>query len=273
MIGTDVRRPAGRATQSKWFEWATRIGFVARGVVYAVIGLLAIQVSLHSGGKVTDQKGALSTIAHQPFGHGLLVAAAIGFGAYALWRLVQASRGRGPEGGGDASTTGRLAALGSAVAYAGMCVLSISVLTGSSSSSGTSPHHSTAGVLGWSGGRYIVGAAGVLLLGVGLYQGYKGLSRKFMQDEKTDRMSPTVRRWFERIGVLGHLARMVVFGLVGIFAIEAARSFNAKKAVGLDGALHRLAGHSYGTVLLGVVAAGLFAFGVFSILESRYRRI
>jgi hypothetical protein len=273
MLESEIRRPVGRMTQSKWFERATRVGFVARGAVYAIIGLLAVQVSIHSGGKVTDQKGALATVAHQPFGHALLVAIAIGFGAYAIWRLVQASRGSGPEGGGDASATGRIAALGSALAYAAMCALSISTLTGSSASSGARPHHSTAGVLGWTGGRYIVGAAGLLFVGIGFYQGYKGLSRKFMEDEKSGQMRPETRRWFERIGVVGYLARMVVFGLVGLFALEAARSYNAKKAVGLDGALHRLAGHSYGTLLLGIVAAGLFAFGVFSILEARYRRI
>lgn len=273
MIGQDVRRPMRGAEQSRWFEWGTRAGFVARGAVYAIIGLLAVQVSLHSGGKVTNQKGALATIAHQPFGHALLVAVAIGFAAYAAWRFVQASRGRGPEGGGDASTTGRLAALGSGIAYAALCVLAVSTLMGSSSSSGSGPQHSTAGVLGWTGGRYIVLAAGLLMVVVGLYQGYKGLSRKFMQDEKTDRMSPAVRTWVERTGVVGHLARMVVFGLIGVFVVEAAWTYDPQKAVGLDGALSRLSSHAYGTLLLGVVAAGLFVFGMFSIVEARYRRI
>ncbi len=267
-------RSAGRnVTHSTAFEVLTRIGFVARGVIYATVGLLAIQVAMHSTRKPADQRGAMETIQQQPFGHWLLIAVAVGLGGYALWRFVQAIFGHGPEGGGDRSTMGRIAAAASGLAYAAMCALAVSILLGSPSQSSSNPHKSTAGVLGWPGGRWLVGAAGVVFIVVALYQGYKGVSKKFLEEDKTDEMGPTARRWITLIGVIGHLARMVAFGLIGIFVLKAAIDYAPSKAVGLDGALGKLAHQAYGPFLLGVVAAGLIAFGLYSIADARYRRI
>jgi Domain of Unknown Function (DUF1206) len=262
-----------RAAHSPAFEALARIGLVARGVLYGTIGLLAIQVAIHSSNERTNQRGALETIEKQPFGHGLLIAVAIGLGGYALWRFTQAILGHGPEGGGDSSAMGRIVAVSSGVSYAAMCALAVSILVGASSQSSSSPHKSAAGVLGWPGGRYVVGAAGVIFIGVALFQGYKGLTRKFLEEDKTEQMGPTAQRWMTVIGVAGHLARMVAFGLIGIFVVKAAVDYAPKKAVGLDGALSKLAHQTYGTALLFVVAAGLVAFGLYSIADARYRRI
>jgi hypothetical protein len=86
-------------------------------------------------------------------------------------------------------------------------------------------------------------------------------------------MSPRVRAWIKRAGTLGHLARMLVFGLVGSFLITAAVDYNPNKAVGLDGALAKVDHAAYGPYLLAVVAAGLVAFGIYSVSDARYRRI
>jgi hypothetical protein len=271
-ISADVRGEGRRAAHSPAFEALARIGFVARGIIYATIGLLAIQVAIHSSNEKTNQRGAMQAIEKQPFGHWLLIAVAVGLGGYALWRFVQAFFGHGPEGGGDSSTMGRIVALSSGLAYAAMCVLAVTLLLGSSSSS-SNAHSSTAGVLSWPGGRWIVGAAGAIFIGVALYQGYKGISRKFLEEDKTEKMGPTARRWITAIGVIGHLARMVAFGLIGVFIVKAAIDYAPKKAVGLDGALAKLAHQTYGEALLFVVAAGLVAFGVYSIADARYRRI
>ena len=269
-------RAAGRgSTNGPAFEALARAGFVARGIIYGIIGLLAIQVAIHSGGahQPTNQRGALETVQQEPFGHWLLIAVAIGLGGYALWRFVQAFFGHGPEGGGDASAFGRIAAAASGCAYTAMCALAVSILLGASGGSTGNPHKSAAGVLGWPGGQWIVGIAGALFIGVALYQGYKGITRKFLDEDKTGEMGPFTRRWITRIGVVGHLARMVAFGLIGIFVVRAAVDYAPRKAVGLDGALSRLAHQSYGTFLLVVVAAGLVAFGIYSIADARYRRI
>jgi hypothetical protein len=272
-IHAEARAAGRQSTNSRAFEALTRAGFVARGAVYAVIGVLAIQVAMHSGGTPTNQRGALETIQKQPFGHWLLIAVAVGLGGYALWRFVQAAIGHGPEGGGDGSGFGRVSAAASGCAYAGMCALAVSILIGASSQSSSNPHKSAAGVLGWPGGQWIVAAAGIAFIGVALYQGYKGVTRAFLDDDKTEDMGPATRTWFTRIGVVGHLARMVAFGLIGIFVVRAAIDYAPAKAVGLDGALEKLARQSYGTFLLVIVAAGFIAFGIFSIAESRYRRI
>jgi Domain of Unknown Function (DUF1206) len=261
-----------RVAHSRGFKWLARAGFVARGLIYGIIGTLAIKLAIGIGGTTTNQQGALKTIAQQPFGKGLLILVAIGLAGYALWRLVHALLGHGPET--SDSTLERVAALGSAIVYAGLCAIAVKILLGSSSNGGSgNAHKTTAGVFGWPAGTWLVGIAGAVLIGIGLFQGYRGLSTDFLEDSKTEQMSPRVRKWIAWIGSFGHLARMVVLGLVGVFLIRAAIDYNPNKAVGLDGALAKLARASYGPFLLGVVAAGLIAFGIYSLSDARYRRI
>ena len=111
------------------------------------------------------------------------------------------------------------------------------------------------------------------MIGVALYQGYRGITKRFLKDSKVEEMPPQAKRWIGRLGMIGHLARMVVFGLIGVFLIKAAIDYNPNKAVGLDGALAKLTHNSYGPFLLGIVAAGLIAFGLYSLSDARYRRI
>ena len=260
-----------RVAQSTGFEWLARSGFVARGLIYGIIGILAVKLAVGAGGKAPNQQGALKTIAQQPFGKVLLILVAVGLAGYALWRFTHALLGHGPE----RSDSGfeRASALASGLVYAGLCVIAVEILLGSGGNGSGNAHKTAAGVFGWPAGTWLVGIAGVVLIAVGLYQGYRALSKDFLKDSKTEQMSPTVRSWIEWIGTFGHLARMVVFGLVGVFLIKAAIDFNPNKAVGLDGALAKLAHASYGPFLLGVVAAGLVAFGVYSLSDARYRRI
>jgi hypothetical protein len=261
-----------RLAQSDSFEWLARAGFAARGVVYVIIGILAIKLALGSGGTTANQKGALRTISTQPFGKVLLILVAIGLGGYALWRLVRALLGHGPEGSDGGMD--RVAAFASGIVYAGLCAIAVKILLDPSEGrSGGGAKGTTAGVFGWPAGTWLVGIAGGVFIGVGLYQGYRGISRDFLDDSKTEQMSRRFRTWIECIGIFGHCARMVVFGLVGVFLIKAAIDYNPNKAVGLDGALAKVDHASYGPFLLGVVAAGLIAFGVYSLADARYRRI
>ncbi|MFY9578917.1 MAG: DUF1206 domain-containing protein [Gaiellaceae bacterium] len=261
-----------KAGQSRACELLARAGFVARGVIYAVIGILAVKLAVGAGGKTESQSGALKTVAHQPFGKVLLILVAVGLAGYALSRILHALLGHGPEK--SDSGFDRIAALGSGIAYAGICAVAVEILLGSGGGTGSSNANKTAsGVFGWPAGTWIVGIAGAVFIGVALYQGYRGISRDFLDDSKTEEMSAAIRKWIEWVGTVGHLARMVVFGLVGVFLIKAAIDFNPSNAVGLDGALAKLAHHGYGPVLLGVVAAGLVAFALYSLSDARYRRI
>jgi hypothetical protein len=280
-VSTHDSRPAARLNtartgegfvQSRAFELLSRAGFVARGLIYAIIGVLALKLAFGQGGKLTDQSGALHTVAKQPFGQFLLTLVAIGLGGYSLWRLVRAAIGHGPEG----SDTGfeRVAALASGIAYGAFCAIAVGILLGAGGGgSSSSPEKATAGVFGWPAGTWIVGLAGGVMVGVAFYQGYRGISKKFLRDSKVEQMEPRVRKWISRLGTVGHLARMVVFGLVGVFLVKAAIDFNPSKAVGLDGALAKIVHQSYGPFLLGVVAAGLIAFALYSLSDARYRKI
>jgi len=250
----------------------SRAGFVARALVYAIIGILALKLAFGHGGKLTNQQGALHTVAHQPFGKLLLTLVAIGLGGYSLWRLVRAAIGHGREG----SDTGfdRLAGLASGIAYGAICALAIEILLGAGGGSGAgSAKKATAGVFGWPAGTWIVGIVGGVLIGVALYEGYRGITKKFLDDSKVEEMGPRMKEWIGRLGLIGHLARMVVFGLIGIFLIKAAVDYNSHAAVGLDGALAKVVHRSYGPLLLGVVAVGLIAFALYSLSDARYRKI
>lgn len=262
-----VRVEGERVAHSSGFEWLARAGFIARGVIYVLVGVLAVKVATGHAGTTPDQKGALETIAHQPFGQVLLILVALGLGGYALWRMTRALLGHGPEDSDRGFD--RVAAFASGVVYAGLCALAVEIVSGSSSSGS----ESAGGVLGWPGGTLLVGIAGFALIGVAGYQAYRGVSKDFLADSKTEEMSPRVRDAIEWLGAFGHLARAVVFGLVGVFLVKAAIEFDPRKAVGLDATLAKLAASSYGPFLLGIVAAGLMAFGVYSLTDARYRRI
>jgi hypothetical protein len=264
-------RSAGEGfVHTRAFEILSRTGFVARGVVYAIIGALALDLAVGQGGKITNQQGALRTIEHQPFGQVLLALVAIGLGGYSLWRLFRAALGHGREGADSALD--RLGAFGSGIVYALICAVAVEILISSGGSSGNAKK-TTRGVFAWPAGHWIVGIAGIVMIGVGIYQLVRGLRHKFLDDSKTEQMSPAFKKWFTTFGTIGHVARAIVFGLVGAFLIKAAIDYKANEAIGLDGALAKLYNQAFGPWLLGAVAAGLIAFGLFSISEARYRRI
>ncbi len=265
------RAAAGTFVDSRAFAILSRAGFVARALVYGIIGLLAFDLAIGHGGKITNQQGAMRTIAHQPFGHLLLILIAVGLGGYAMWRLFRAALGRGPQGADRGLE--RVGAFGSGVVYAGMCVLAVEILMSDTSGGGGNAKQTAKGVFAWPAGRWLVGLAGLVLVGVAVYQFIRGVKKKFLDDSNTNEMPEALRSAFTVLGVVGHLARAVVFGFVGIFLVKAAYDYKANEAIGLDGALAKLYNGAYGNVLLGVVAAGLMAFSVFALVEARYRRI
>jgi hypothetical protein len=269
-LADKAKREGDNLAGAKSLGWLARMGLVARGLVYLTIGVLAIKLALGEGGKAANQQDALKTIADQPFGKTLLILVAIGLAGYALWRLVRAAVGHGAEQ--RDSSFDRVAALASGIAYAVLCVTAVEIIVGSGTGSGT-PKEATGGVLGWSGGTVIVGIAGVGLIGVAVYQAYKGLAKKFLEDAKTGEMAPRIRQSYTALGIFGLVARAVVFALVGYGLIKAAINYNPQQAIGLDGALRQLADASYGPALLGIVAAGLAGFAIYSMADARYRKV
>ena len=261
-----------RAGQSPWVERLGRAGLVAKAVLYAVIGLLAIQVARGGREESPDKGGALRTIADQPFGRGLLALLAVGLAGYALWRLAQAILDRDREGESPKGIAKRATALAQGGWYAVLCGLTVSALAGNESKSGNE-QETTAGVFDWPLGRYLVYAAGFAFVAAAAFNGYRAVTCKFNKKLKTAEMSEAEEKAATGVGILGHLARMVVFGLVGAFLVRAAWEFDAKQARGLDGALLELSQQPYGEFLLGTVGAGLLAYAAYCLFQARYRKI
>ena len=272
----EVRREA--ETGTGWYAWVARGGLGAKGVSYAIVGVLAIQVALGEGGKPTSRQGALATIAQNGLGKLLLVLLAFGFAGYALWRFASAYAERADDDGasGEAKKWGkRVGCVARGAVYASLTYTTIRIVAGAGAgqSQNQKAKSTTAGVLDWPAGRWLVALAGLAIVGAGAWNAYRGLTTKFEDKWRTGEMSAGERRWGARAGVAGHLARAVVFALIGVFVTKAAIEYDPQEAIGLDGALHKLAEASYGSVLLGVTAAGFVCYALYCLFDARYRDV
>lgn len=269
------RHPARAIADSPAFQAAVRAGFVARGLTYALIGALAIALAVGagSGGEAPNQQGALDVIASAPLGAVALAAIAVGLGAYALWKLFLAAFGVGPEGAGGTGLRDRLANLVGGVVYLAFCGLAVRVLIGSAGSQASEQRRTTAGVLGWPGGRELVGAAGLILFAICAEQIWEAVKGSFAHDNKTAQMGPEERRVFMLAGRMGLIARSLVFAVSAYFLIRTAVNFHVSGGIGVDGALSEVHHQPFGNVLLAVAGAGLLIFAGFSVLEARRRRL
>jgi uncharacterized membrane protein YidH (DUF202 family) len=275
-LGMDRAR-AKAETGSGWYAVLARTGLVAKGVSFGIVGLLAIKLALGDGGKATSRQGALQSLAQHSFGKVLLILLAVGFAAYALWRFVQAFAER--EEGGDKEALKkwgkRAGYVGRGLIYAGLTFTAVKILVGAGAgeSQNQTARKTAATILGWPAGTWLVGIVGAAIVGAGLWNLYRGLSRKFEDRWRVHGMSAGARTWGGRVGVLGHVARAVVFALIGIFVVRAALDYDPKDAIGFDGALQKLAHASYGPYLLGLTAAGLICYGLFCFVDARYRDV
>ncbi|MCW2600532.1 MAG: hypothetical protein JWM02_2361 [Frankiales bacterium] len=265
-----AKSAARQAEDSKPVEGLARLGFAARGLVYVVIGLLALRIAFAGQGKA-DRQGALATIKDQPLGGVLLVVLAVGFAGYAAWRLLQAAVGHQDVAEGRKRIFNRIASLGRGILYAAFAVTTLRFLTSGSSDDKTKPL--TARAMALPGGQLLVGLVGAAVVGGGLYMVYRAVTKKFLDDLDLGAASPAVRTAAKRIGVAGLVGRGLVFCLLGAFLVEAAATFDPNKAKGLDAALKTLAQEPFGQVLLTVAAVGLLAFGAWSFIEVRYRKV
>lgn len=263
---------------SGWYAALARVGLVAKGVSFGIVGILAIKLALGEGGRATSRDGALQTLAQHSFGKVLLVLLAIGFAGYAIWRFTQAFAEREEADGekGKAKIWGKRAGyVGRGLIYAGLTASTAKILAGSGGgeSQNGKAHKTASLVLSWPGGTWIVGIAGAVIIGVAAWNAYRGITRKFEDKWSLGKMSEVARKWGGRAGVAGHLARAVVFTLIGIFVVKAAVDYNPNDAIGLDGALQKLAQASYGPYLLGLTAAGLVCYGLYCLVDARYRDV
>lgn len=260
--------------QSRWVERSGRFGLATKGFSYILVAVIALRVAVGGGGQTESREGALKTLADEPFGWLLLVLVAVGFGGYALWRFVEAIFDRGGEGDDAKGIGKRLGDFGKGVLYGALAVMTISVVVGAGGGGSSGKEdEATAAALDLPLGRWIVGLIGLAIVGAGLFNAYRALSGSFRKELREERMSGAEQSWYTAFGVAGHLARAVVFGLIGIFVVRAAWQYDPDEAIGLDGALNKLAGEAYGPFLLGAVALGLAAYGLFCLVQARYRDV
>lgn len=251
--------------------WLARLGFASRGLVWLVVGLLAVSVALGRNDERTDQAGALSAISDRPLGGALLVVLVVGFLGYAAWRLLDAAVGHRDDDG--AKRVGhRLLSLGRGLLYLGLALTTTQfLLRGSEQQDQTGSR--TADLMSRTGGRTAVGVLGVVLVVVGLVVAVRALMKKHSEHLEHYRVPDRLRRPAVAVGVVGLVGRGGVFALIGAFLVKAAVEFEPEEAKGLDAALQVLAEQSYGRVLLLAAAVGLVAYALWSFVEAAYRDI
>jgi len=261
---------ARRASDSPAARALARIGLVARGIIYILIGWLAIEVAIGHSSQRPNQEGALHLLAGTSVGLITLWLLGIGFAGYALWRLSEAAFGVTGEKPGAGP---RLKSLVRAIVYAFLSALTFEVIAGSASNETRKQQDLTATVMHHAGGQWLVGIVGLAIVIVGLTLVAEGIRRTFMKYLRTGEMSPRTRKIVEKLGMVGTAARGVVFAIVGALIVDAAVTFNPKKAGGLDKALLALRHQVLGEFLLLVVALGVLIFGIYGLCEARWRRV
>ncbi len=270
-----TKRRARRAGNSEWLDRAARLGFAGRGVLYLTVAFLAASIALGRSGEQADKQGAVKALAETPFGAVLLVLLVVGLTGLALWQAAEALWGRTDEPDQAKRTVKRAGSAAKAVLYLALAASAASVLLSGSDSSGGGGQESTwtARVLELPAGRLLVGLAGLALVAVGGWLVARGVRTKFEKHLDTRAMPPALCRATRVVGLLGHVARGVVAGLAGLLLAKAALDFDAQQAKGVDGTLRTIADQPYGKALLLLAAAGMAAFGLYSLVEARYRRL
>lgn len=260
-----------------WIALLARLGFVSRGAVYAIIGIIATWGAFAAGKQSTGSSGALKTILEQPFGQILLGITAIGLLGYALWQFTRAV-----SGGGEADRNGdvqeialRAVRVVVGIIHLGLAYSAVSLIffANRSAENGSSTKEWTAILLAQPFGQILVAAVGAGFISYGCFEIYKALTTKFTEDLKTFEMSEKVERLAVWVGRAGLTARGIVFGIIGVFLIEAVVSYDPTQAAGLSGALRSLEDESFGPFVLGIVALGLIAYGIHMFFMAIYREI
>ncbi|MCO1658166.1 DUF1206 domain-containing protein [Pseudonocardia humida] len=262
---------AQQAARSRPVKIGARIGILAYGITHLLIGWLALQIAFGQGGEQANQNGAFQTISEQPFGKFLLWVLVVGFIAAALWRTEQAIWGYSYVDDKKKQVRKKGVSAAKAVLFVILAFLAGRTAMGSGGGGGQQ-QQATAGVLGLPGGQFLVGLAGLIVIGVGVYKIVRGWKTKFTEDMDlpSDQKS---RQLAIRTGQAGYIGRGVATAIVGVLVVLAAVRFNPGESAGLDAALKTLAQQPFGPYLLILVALGFICFGVFSFFDARYHRV
>ncbi|WP_046179424.1 DUF1206 domain-containing protein [Domibacillus tundrae] len=264
---------ASKAHEAKpWIRRFGRFGHMAKGTVYALVGIFAMLAAAGMGGGTTGTSGALSTVAHEPFGNLLLWLISIGLIGYVVWQLLKSIKDVEHNGSDAKGIVKRVGYLVSAVIY-GSLALTAFKLAMQTGGGGSSEKTISAKLLAQPFGQWIVGLIGLIIIIYGLIELYRGFKEKFMKYFKTHEMKNKEVRLARNAGKAGLMARGVVLAMTGFFFIQTAITANPDETKGFGGALAELASQPFGQFLLGLVAAGLILYGVYEVVRGRYQRM
>jgi Domain of Unknown Function (DUF1206) len=273
-VADDGAPLAQRAARSPALRHTARAGLLGSAFIHLLVAWLALQLAWGGGGQEASQSGAMATLSESPVGKPLLWVIALGMIALAVWQAAEILRWRsGLSSSGDARKKAIKKIVKSAskvVVYLALAVLALRFATGGGQSSSGQQQQQTAGVFGWPGGRWLVGLVGLVVIGVGCYLVYKGVSKRFLKQIDLAQASPKAKALVEKLGMIGFPAKGVALALVGALLVYAAVTFDPSKASGLDGALRTVLDAPFGQWLLTLVAIGIAAFGAFCFVRARY---
>jgi hypothetical protein len=272
-VSTVSKQPATAERHGRaWLERLARVGYAARGVIYIIVGVLAFLAAIGSGGRATGTKGAITTLLEAPAGWLLVLAISLGLFGYSIWRFCQGFFDADNHGRGGKALAIRGGLISSSVTHLLLAVWAGELALGASTSSGSDGGNESivASLMSQPFGQWLVGLFGVILIGVGFAQFAKGHDETF---EKHFTWNQETRRKLAGFCRFGLYARGVIFVIVGTFIIFAAVNMDPSDAGGLQEALAWLGSQPFGPWLLGLVAAGLVCFGIYSGVEAVYRRV
>lgn len=272
--GEGVREHTEEAARhaGPWVERLARLGYLAKGVVYATIGFLALREALGAGGRTMDPTGAMESIGAQPFGGVMLALLALGLACYALWKVVQGVMDPDGKGSDAHGIVRRVAYVGSGAIHGVLAYTAAQSILGAEDSSEDA---AAASAMAFQPplGQILVGLVGLAVIGVGLYQLYAAYEAKFRSELKLGQMDEREERWVIYAGRIGTAARALAIGVAGAFLILAAYQSDPSETRGLGAALETVQHQPFGSYMLGAIAAGLLVYGAFMFAIARYRRI
>src|SRR4051794_32247506 len=277
LLGMTATHPAGRAAgaarragHSDALKALARFGFVSYGVMHGLLAWLALQIAFGHPPQEGDQSGAFQFLAQETFGKVLLVLIAIGLIALTLWQVASAAVGHTDEEG-KRRMAERAFSGARAIIYGVLAYQAVKTIAGAGGSSAQKQQNATGGLLSSTGGAWLVGIIGLVILGFGIGMAVYGIMAKF--ERKLTGMDQKTRHTVRLLGRVGYTAKGAAFAIVGVLFVWAAITRDSSKSRGLDQALRTLADQPLGPWLLGLVALGFLAFGVFCGFQARYRKV
>jgi hypothetical protein len=271
MHTADIQGTSLRREVSPWLHRFAKVGYAVKGVVYTIIGTLAMRFALGGGGKLAGQQDAVRHVQKQPFGELPVTIIGIGLLGYAAWRFIEAAMNLQGNRNDAMGVTRRLAGVISSLVNGAVAIVALQLAAGDDAQG--SGKNWVASLMNADSGRVLLGVVSLGIVAAGVLQLAKGYRKEFLRELRLSAMRPQSLPWMTRLGQIGHIARGVVFVIAGGALGLAVLEHDPSQAKTFGEALGEIAAQPFGMILLGVVALGLLAFGAFLVYTARYRRL